>query len=600
MALRCNGAALLQASSALKVSAERQSSNPVKFNAMTTLSITERSRLARIVVDRTRRSLVARALRSPFLKWRYGAPTAEELLIVPQELRTADPSFAAELAQGQLGLGGAVASIGHGSIFDVAAPSQIWARSLHGFGWLRNLSAAGSDEDREMAREAILTWIDRYPPKSGIAWEPDVVGRRIQSWLANVPFVFDGIDGPTYDRIADSLGMQLVQLATRWRDAPSGYPRLEALIGLLTGSLCIAGHDGHADEFEQALVAEVALQIHGDGGHASRNSNIVIELLLDLLPLETCFKARERVFHRDLHTAIERMLRYLRYMRLGDGSLGRFNGMSATPFDSLATLLAYDPAPESHLSNAPHSHYARLEAGRTIMIADIGPPPALEFAGSACAGALSFELSIGDQAVFVNAGAPGPADQDWLAASRATASQNTLCLNASSSSRLLRNTLLSRLVRAAPIRYPNKVTSRIEKLPTAIALACSHDGYARKYGLTHRRELTLSRDGRRFSGEDIIGAGTGSVRFARDLPYAIHFHLDNDVICRHAKDPAVAEIELQNGDVWLFTVRGTTLSIEDSINFAHLAGPTRTSQIVLRGASFGETRVNWSLEQASG
>ncbi|MGI9479118.1 MAG: heparinase II/III family protein [Hyphomicrobiaceae bacterium] len=564
-----------------------------------TLTLTERSRLARIAVNRTRRSLVARALRSPVIKWRYGAPTAEELLIVPQELRTADPSFAEELAQGQLGLGGAVASIGDGSMFDVIAPSEIWSRSLHGFGWLRNLSAAGSDDDREMALEAILTWIDRYPPRSGgIPWQPDVVGRRIQSWLANVPFVFEGIDSQTYDRIADSLGLQLVQLATRWRDAPDGYPRLEALIGLLVGSMCIAGRDNNVFEFEHALANEVQTQVLEDGGHISRNAVIAIELLLDLLPLQTCFAARERKFHPALAAAVARMLKFLRYIRLGDGSLTRFNGMGATPFDSLATLLAYDPAPESNLAGAPKSGYARLEAGNMVLIADVGTPPALEYAGAACAGALSFELSIGDQAVFVNAGSPGPADQDWLATSRSTASHNTLCLNTTSSSKLLRNKLLNRLVRASPIRYPNKVTSELNKQRDGSLLKCSHDGYVRKFSLTHKRELFIERNGMRLSGEDIIGAGTGSVRFARDLPYAIHFHLDSDVLCRHDDDPAIAILELRDGTVWHFTVHGTTMSIEDSINFADLAGPTRSWQIVLRGASFGETRVNWALERA--
>ncbi|MFT7577131.1 MAG: putative heparinase superfamily protein [Alphaproteobacteria bacterium] len=563
------------------------------------LTLTERSRLARIAVDRTRRSLVARALRSPVLKWRYGAPTVDELLIVPQELRTADPSFAGELAQGQLGLGGAVASIGDGSIFDVAPPSEVWSRSLHGFGWLRNLSAAGSDEDREMARDAILTWIERYPPRAGgVAWQPDVVGRRLQSWLANVPFVFEGIDSSTYDRIADSLGLQLVQLATRWRDAPDGYPRLEALIGLLTGSLCIAGRDNNVLEFERAIVGEIQAQVLADGGHISRNTNLVIELLLDLLPLQTCFTARDRKFHPELSAAIARLLRFLRYMRLGDGSLTRFNGMGATPFDSLATLLAYDPAPESNLASAPNSGYARLASGDMIMVVDVGTPPSLEHAGTACAGALSFELSIGDEAVFVNAGSPGPSDQDWLATSRSTASHNTLCLNTSSSSKLLRNKMLNRLVRASPIRYPNKVAVELNKERDGAILKCTHDGYVRKFSLTHKRELFMARDGSRVTGEDIIGAGTGSVRFARDLPYAIHFHLDNDIICRHDSDPAAAILELRNGEMWRFTARGTTLSIEDSINFADLAGPTRSSQIVLRGASFGETRVNWALEPA--
>lgn len=563
------------------------------------LTLTERSRLARIVVNRTRRSLVARALRSPVIKWRYGAPTADELLIVPQELRTADPSFAEELAQGQLGLSGAVASLGDGSMFDVVAPSEIWSRSLHGFGWLRNLSAAGGDDDREMALEAILSWIDRYPPRSrGIPWQPDVIGRRIQSWLANVPFVFEGIDSQTYDRIADSLGLQLVQLATRWRDAPDGYPRLEALIGLLVGSMCIAGRENNILEFEHALASEVQMQVLEDGGHISRNAEIAIELLLDLLPLQTCFTARERKFHPALTAAVARMLRFLRYMRLGDGSLARFNGMGATPFDSLATLLAYDPAPESNLAGASKSGYARLEAGDMILIVDVGRPPALEYAGTACAGALSFELSVGDVPLFVNAGSPGPADQDWLATSRSTASHNTLCLNTSSSSKLLRNKLLNRLVRASPIRYPSKVTSDLNKQRDGSILKCSHDGYVRKFALTHKRELFIARDGMRMTGEDVIGAGTGSVRFARDLPYAIHFHLDNDVVCRHDDDPAIAVLELRDGTIWRFTVRGTTMSIEDSINFADLAGPTRSSQIVLRGASFGETRVNWALEPA--
>ncbi len=547
-------------------------------------------------MSRTRRSIVAAALRSPLLRWRYGSPTADELLIVPQELRTADPSFAEELAQGQLGLGGAVASIGDGSIFDIKAPSDVWARSLHGFGWLRNLSAAGSDDDRALARETIVTWIDRFPPQnSGVAWQPDVIGRRIQSWLANVHFIFSNIDALTYDKIADSLGLQLVQLATRWRDAPDGYPRLEALTGLLVGSLCIAGRDQQIATFEQALVNELGSQVLDDGGHVSRNTSTVVDLLLDLIPMQTCFTARDLKTRPEITSAIARMLRFLRYMRLGDGSLARFNGMGATPYDSLATLLAYDPAPETNLGAAPQSRYTRLGVGGAVVVVDVGAPPSLAHAGAACAGALSFELSLGQQAVFVNAGAPGPADQDWLATSRSTASHNTLCLNTTSSSKLLRNRRLNRLLRAAPIRNPSKVTFELANEGHGARVSCMHNGYQSKFGLLHRRELVLSPDGGRIEGEDVISAAAGSVRFARDVPFAIHFHLDNAIICDHDNDPATAIIQLPDGEIWYFSVSGATLSIEDSINFADVAGPTRTVQIVLRGASFGETRVNWTM-----
>ena len=560
---------------------------------MTSLTLAERSRLARLAADRTRRALLARALRSPLLAWRYGRPTAEELLIVPQELRTADPSFAEELAHGQLGLGGAVASIGTGSIFDVGSPSDAWCRALHGFGWLRNLTAAGTAEDRAMAEAAITTWIDRYQARSlSVPWQPDVIGRRLVSWLANVPFVFERIDGPTYDKIADSLGLQIVELATRWRDAPSGYPRLEALIGLLTGALCIAGRDDNVAEFEQALVAEIRYQVLPDGGHISRNTEVVVDLLLDLLPLRTCFIARERPFHPDIEKAMSRMLRFLRFMRLGDGSLARFNGTGATPFDRVATLLAYDPAPEAELTGAPASRYARIAAGPMVLIVDVGSPPPLEYAGFATASALAFELSIGGQAVFVNAGAPGPADQDWLAASRATASHNTLCLNATSSSKLLRNRLLNQLVRAAPIREPDAVAHEMSGDRNRMTLGASHNGYQRAFSIIHRRELSIVDAGLRLDGEDVLSGGA-----ARDLPFAVHFHLDSAIACHHDDDPAAALIILPDGDTWRLSSTGVMLSIEDSINFTDLAGATHSSQIVLRGTAFGESRVNWSLER---
>lgn len=566
---------------------------------MSSLTLTERSRLARLAADRTRRAILARALRSPLLSWRYGRPAAEELVIIPQELRTADPSFAEELAHGQLGLGGAVASIGTGSIFDIPSPSEAWSRALFGFGWLRNLTAAGSPEDRAMAETAIVTWIDRFPAKSGsTAWQPDVIGRRLTSWLTNIPFVFERIDGPTYDKITDSLGLQIIQLATRWRDAPSGYPRLEALTGLLTASLCIAGRGENLTTFENGLIAEIRHQILPDGGHISRNSDVVVDILLDLLPLRSCFTARKRPFPAEIEKAMSRMLRYLRFMRLGDGTIARFNGVGATPFDSLATLLAYDPAPETELASTPNSNYARLVAGPMILIADVGPPPPLEYAGTATAGALSFELSIATDPVFVNAGTPGPANQDWLATARATASHNTACLNATSSAKLLRHKLLNHLVRAAPIRYPDVVTHEILNEADQILLRATHNGYERAFSVIHRRELSLTNDGTRLAGEDIIGGPDGSVRFARDLPYAIHFHLDYSATCHHDDDPAAALIQLRSGDTWRFRATGATLSLEDSISFTDLAGPTHTSQIVLRGASFGETRVNWSLEPA--
>src|SRR5690606_38786153 len=137
--------------------------------------------------------------------------------------------------------------------------------------------------------------------------------------------------------------------------------------------------------------------------------------------------------------------------------------------------------------------------------ADVGPPPPLEYAGTAHAGSLSFEMSVGRQLLLVNGGAPGSADAEWLHRARATVSHNTLCLGEKSSSKLVRHPSLTVLAGAHPIRYPDVVNCEVSDSPGFHAsISAHHDGYARRFGLLHQRLLTLSADGRCLTGTDRI------------------------------------------------------------------------------------------------
>lgn len=565
---------------------------------MAALTLTEQTRLARLATDRVRRAAVARLLGSRLLRWRYGAPVADELLIVPQELRTADPSFASEIEYGHFGFGGAVAFIGDGSPFDLKPPSPMWERELHGFGWLRHLRAADQDSARDQALGLVLDWIRRHGSRSGVAWEPPVTGRRLISWIANAPLLLEDVDQATYDRIADSLGDQLIHLSATWRDAPAGYCRLMALAALVLADLCVAGHDKHLGEIEEEFAMELEAQVLPDGGHVSRNPGVPVELLLDFLPLRQCFNVRDRAVPSALNDAIDRMLPMLRFMRLGDGGLARFNGMGAPNVDALATVLAYGEMPSSLPAHCQYSGYARLQRGETTLIADVGSPPELELAGQAHAGCLSFEMSSGRWPVLVNCGAPGPADQDWRAAARATASHNTLCIGSKSSSKLVRNDLLESLVGAPPIRFPQNVSATVETIEQeALALEAHHDGYVRKFGLMHRRSLVLDAGGGMLTGTDVLAPPNGQPRPGGEFPFAIHFHLHPDVSCSLIAQTVQAEIRLPNGERWLLWADGAQLVIEDGVHCADLSGPRRALQIVLRSACRGECAVHWTLRK---
>lgn len=558
------------------------------------LSFSDQAALTRLYADRIKRSAMAYMMGSPMLRWQFGAAVADELLLVPQELRTADPSFADELRQGLFGLAGAVARLGDGSVFDLKPPTAVWSHELHGFGWLRHLRAAHAEDCRSLARTCVIDWIARSGNRGAAEWRPDVTGRRIISWLSNADMLLDGVSPADYDSVAASLGTQLVHLAAHWVDAPPGYGRLLSLIATLTGAHCIAGHDALAQRIAPLLAAELNRQILADGGHVSRNPAVVTELLLDLLPLRTCFVARQQKVPAEIEACVGRMLRFVRFLRLGDGSVGRFNGMGATPYDSLATLLGYDAAPEAQPTLAANSHYARLEAGPITLLVDHGVPPPLEYAGQATASCLSFELSVGSQAVFVNGGAPGPADQDWLSASRATAGHNTLVLGARSSARMLRSRLAERLVGGIPLKSPTRASGTVTAVAGGLVFDGSHDGYGADFALLHQRTLTLEQEGRRLAGvERLTSDRSHATRLPKDVAYAVHFHVAPGVACRLSDDPGLVTLTLPDRSHWYFRTEKSTISIEDSVHYADLVGPRRTQQIVLRGACFGETTIRW-------
>jgi uncharacterized heparinase superfamily protein len=563
---------------------------------MTEMTFRDRLKIATLSAERSQRSGVAQALAVWLPAWPVASWPVDRLLIVPQDLRTADPSFWREIEHGQFGLAGSIAVLRGRSPFDITPPTAAWARELHGFGWLRNLAAAADEDARRGARALASEWAIRFGTSKGVASEPIVAARRLISWISHATLLLEGADEATYEAITASLGRQIALLAGSRRDAPDGYPRLITLIALMFAELSVAKQQRRLKDIEPALVAELRRQILPDGGHMSRNPGILIELLLDLLPLNQCFIARDRDPPATLADILARMQAMVRYLRLGDGMIARFNGAGIPEAAGLGIILAYGDAASLPLSEARASAYARLARGESIIVADVGSPPPLSVGGEAQAGCLSFEMSSGHHLIFINGGMPGGAASEWTPAARATANHNTLCLAEQSSSKLVAQHRLMATGELA-LRQPDNVQWHLEETGGGIALDASHDGYQRRFGVLHGRRLQLSKDGARLEGCDRIHAGKRSVRFKSDLPFAIHFHLHPEVSCNLRAEPGEAELSLPGGELWRFTAKGAALTVEESTLFANSAGSRPAMQIVLRGATFGESEIKWTVER---
>jgi uncharacterized heparinase superfamily protein len=109
--------------------------------------------------------------------------------------------------------------------------------------------------------------------------------------------------------------------------------------------------------------------------------------------------------------------------------------------------------------------------------------------------------------------------------------------------------------------------------------------------------LSLAPGGDQLQGIDTLRPPKGQLRLKHDLPYAIHFHLHPDCRCT-LDDASTCRVKLPDGRDWIFNAKNASLSIEESTFYVDSAGPRPSLQIVLRGTTFGETEVQWSMRAA--
>ena len=401
--------------------------------------------------------------------------------------------------------------------WQVDPPTEEWAAEASSFAWLRDFRAYGGEAARRGARGLVGSWLQSHGEWDALAWQPDILGRRLLAWCSHADFLLDGAE-PLFRRAFHrSLARQARHLERAWPLAPEGPTRVAALAGLVVAQACVAGADRHARTSRDRLEMEVRTQILGDGCHASRDPSAHLRVLRELIWTQTALDAAEVSPSPALRTVIDHMGPMLAFFRHGDGALAAFQGGNEERRAVVAETLAALPERLRPRSAAPSGRYERLTAGPVLALIDAGAPPADPFATDAHASALAFEFSIGRERLVVNCGhrklVPAQAGADWRHACRATAAHSTLVLGNTNSAEIRDVGLGAR---------PGDVTVRRQEDDGNLWLDLEHDGYLERFGLFHRRRFYLASDGTSLRGADLVD-GPGR---ARERPhFAVRFHL---------------------------------------------------------------------------
>ncbi len=558
-----------------------------------------------------------RRIKSYFLV--RSSSTAMQILIGPQELRTTDATIADDIFTGRLTFAGRHIDVNTDgsnfhSIFDAVPPTQAFAKELHGFAWLRHIRAFNQASRRVAARILIDDWINTYGQNaSGFAMRPSVLSRRLISFISQAPVLLDEAEPEFYHNFMSSLSFQASILD---RELKLGLPhldRLTAWIALNYFAQCSNVSLKFLSNVEKGLLRSLSIEILPDGGHVSRNPQIVLDLVLDLLPLQQVFAARGRAIPELIPDVIGKMLTMLRLLRHSDGSIGAFNGMSVTEAGLLARVLPYLGASNIPLFDASYSGYQRLEKNKSVLLVDAGRVPPPKYSLLAHAGCLSFEFSSGLNRLIVNCGTPVSGSKTQSNAARQTAAHSVLTINNISSSQFSDSSTLEKNIESVTIEGPSHLTYGRQIIEDGDMLVARHDGYLHNFGLMYQRSFWLNETGLRLEGQDMLQAAQDEVgrslktKITRmnqpkkkimpsNMPFALRFHLHPLVNPKLNADKTVVMLELPDKEIWKFSVSGYLIEIESSIYFATAQGQQKTSQIVISGRASINTKVDWILE----
>jgi uncharacterized heparinase superfamily protein len=526
----------------------------------------------------------------------FGRKVPERLLIAPQDLRTSDPTIASEIYAGQLKFAGKLLETHGRSPFELEAPSEAFAVELHGFGWLRHLRAAETALSRANGRALVADWMAaNRRGSSGVAARPDVTARRLISWLSQTPLLLEGADAVFYKAFVKAVAQEEYRLSRMVPALPDNEIQLQAQIALVHYALAAVEDDALIRKAAARLCDLLDRQVLPDGGHVTRNPEIVLHLLLDLLPLKLAFISRRIQTPKPIMSAMDRMIPMLRMLRHGDGAIALFNGAGATRADLVAAVLAQDDIMAGPSLRAPYVGYERVEIGASLLLVDAGVPAPLPLAGRMHAAPGAFEFSVENQRIFIGCGAP-PLNRSELAAfARLTAAHSTLVVANETIGRFGTGGHLGRQYYGGA----QKVSVKRADSADGTLIHVVHDGYRRKFRLSHERKFVLSAEGDRLIGEDkLVPLGQAQGKTGADLAYALRFHLHPLVGASVSADRLTAYVRLPNRSIWEFQAGGMEIEIEESVLFASPEGSRRTSQLVLRGSTATSATIAWTFRKS--
>ena len=455
--------------------------------------------------------------------------------------------------------------------------------NLNSFFWLFSLDLKSSKKD---IQNIILNWIENNNNYSSMSWEIDIVAKRIIAWISSSKLTYEDGSVVYKNKFNRSVKKQINHLVNEIEGSKRVDDKMIGCAAIILSGLSYLDKDGYLKSGLNLLKRITKNSFDNDGFPKSRNIGHLNYYLKHFVLIREWLKESQNEIPEYIDECIYYLGQAYAFTWQNNKKDFLFNGNYETydiEFDQYLKRLGYIFKNQ----NNELGGYAILDSKKIALIMDIGTSPSKEFSSNYQAGSLSFEIISNGKKLICNSGYFEDFNHRLNKLSKSSAAHSTLVLDDASSCKFTESlNSFSKVSQGLKIIRKNIVYQK-----NYWKISAAHDGYLKRYGIIHDREIEFYPEQIKFIGFDKIT----SKNKVKNLKFEIRFHLEPNVKIMKTQDNKSILIDL-DGEGWRFNSGDNNINIDNGLYFGQKNSSVDNQNICISGMTNLENQtIKWEL-----
>jgi len=455
--------------------------------------------------------------------------------------------------------------------------------NLNSFFWLFSLDLKSSKKDTQ---KIILQWIEKNNRYNNKSWDIDITAKRIIAWLSNSRLTYEDGDKVYKENFNKAIKKQVNHLIYVIEKSELINEKIIGCAAIILSGLSYQDEKGYLNSGIKLLKKIFKFSFDNNGFPKSRNIRQLNFYLKYLILIREWLKESQSEIPEYIDENIYYLGQAYAFIWKNNKKDILFNGNyenNNAKFDQYLERLGYNFKNQANELGG----YAILNNKKISLIMDIGSSPDKKFSSSYQAGSLSFEIISSGKKLICNSGYFQNYKHQLNKLSKSSAAHSTLTLDDRSSCKFTKESnSFSRISQGLKIIKKNII---FEKNYWKINAA--HDGYLKKYGIIHDREIEFYPEQMKFIGYDKII----SKNSIKNLKFEIRFHLEPNIKVMKTQNNKSILIDL-SGEGWKFNSINNKIDIDNGLYFGKKNSFVDNQNIFISGMTNDKNQtIKWEI-----